>query len=139
MATGLKRVNSKHNLAIREVGKMDRKALTDAIQEFVEYVDNDGEGSSRPDLAYSNITRQIYAPFGLNREIREQRLNGECGRDLFTDGQLTFVQAAERMAAAVLINGMRSEHSRSEIKAELKENVKDLAHLFKGAFEELKS
>lgn len=134
MATELTRVNQ----ALREVAKIDRKALTDAIQQFVDYVDQDGEGSSRPDLAYSNITRQIYAPFGLNKEIREQRLNGKCGRDIFTDGQLTFVQAAERMATAVLLKGMKNKLSRSEIKSELKDAVKELAHLFKGAFEELK-
>lgn len=139
MATELKRVNEtlpskivspEHQQAIREVGKVDRRALTDAIQAFVQYVDPQGEGSTRPDLAYTNITGQIYAPFGLNKKSWEETLKAPR-RDRFSEAQLTFVQAAERSAAAVLEAGISQKKTRHEIKADLKATVNRIASLFK--------
>lgn len=121
-----------HFNLIREVGKLDRRAFTDAIQEFIRYVDKAGEGATKPGLAYVNFTRMVYAPLGLNKEQREARLNGDdCGRDLFDDVQLTYIQTLERTATDVLIRGMKARMARRDIKDLVKAQVWKLGDAYK--------
>jgi hypothetical protein len=123
---------SKQLSSIREVGKIDRRNLTDAIKEFIGYVGPDGEKSSCPERAYSNLTRIIYAPFGLNKKQREAIENGELPRDAFDEAELTFVQTLERAVTKIILNGMLNKLNRSEIKKNYKLFVKQFAELYDG-------
>lgn len=124
--------NPTHFNVIREVGKMDRRRFTDQIQDFTGYVDNAGEGATRPGLAFINFTKMIYAPLGLNKAQREARLSGDDeGRDMFDATQLTYLQALERSAADVMEVGMKMRKSRVEIKQDVKDTVWALGAVYK--------
>ncbi|SHF04429.1 hypothetical protein SAMN02745157_1506 [Kaistia soli DSM 19436] len=124
---GVSAPRSRHLEAIREAGKADRAALTEAIQAFVEYIDGNGEGASRPDLAYVNMTRTIYAPFGLNVKAREAKEIPDDSRDTFSATELSFLQVAERTAAEVILAGIAASWTRAEIKARVKEMAEQFA------------
>lgn len=141
MASQLPSVNDSHTPdiranqhwpAVRDGGKIDRRNLTDAIKAFIDYVDHEGEGSSRPDLAYSNFTRTIYAGFGLNKQQREAIEAGDTrGRDLFDLTELRYLQMAESIAAAIIWEGMDARATRKSIKAKVKEECGRIASSFK--------
>lgn len=148
MATEIQRVNDslrtvapstqKHLAAIREAGKADRLNFTDAVKSFIEYVDDEGEGSSRPDLAYSNMTKMVYAAFALNKKQREALENGLKPRDTFDLLELRFLQLAESSAALVLNEGMSLRQTRKAIKAKVRDEcgfiASGLRRLQKGVF-----
>ena len=125
-------ISTEHRTAIREVGKLDRRALTDAIADFINYVDQGGEGSTRPDLAFKNMTATIYAPFGLNTKQMTAKDAGQAARDTFDATQLTFCQAAERAAAELLVAGMARKDTRQAIKTEVRDTVRRIAAIFNG-------
>lgn len=147
MTSEVQRVNTgqlaergnQHWPALREAGKIDRLNFTDAIQAFVDYVDGEGEGSTRPDLAYSNFTRSVYAAFGLNAKQRESLMNGEKkSRDLFDLMELRYLQMAESTAAAIIFQGIAAKATRKSIKATVKNECGQIAaahrRLSKGLF-----
>lgn len=122
---------SNHFNAIREVGKADRLALTDAIKAFNEYTGRDGKCATRPDLAYSNMTRTIYAPFGLNVKQRTAKELSIEARNTFAETELTYLQVAERTAAEYIRAGMKRGDSRVDIKNRVKEMVHKFADVLK--------
>lgn len=135
------RINS-HLPALREAGKIDRMNFMDAVKAFTEYVDDEGEGSARPELAYANFTRSVYAAFGLNKIQREALMNGERpSRDLFDVTELRYLQMAESTAAAVIWEGIAARVTRKAIKTAVKEECGKIAAahrrisggIFKGA------
>ena len=131
--------SNQHWPALREAGKIDRENFTDAIKLFIEYVDGEGEGSTRPDLAYANFTRSVYAAFGLNSKQRDALMNGEKkSRDLFDLADLRYLQMAESTATAILHQGMDAGATRKAIKAMVKNECGQIAaahrRLSKGLF-----
>ncbi len=138
-ANGIAPRSNQHWPALREAGKIDRDNFTDAIKLFTEYVDDEGEGSARPDLAYSNFTRSVYAAFGLNAKQRDALLNGERkSRDLFDLTDLRYLQMAESTATAIIYQGMEARATRKAIKAMVKSECGQIAaahrRLSKGMF-----
>lgn len=130
-STGIERFNQ-YQPALREAGKIDRRNFTDAIKAFNEYVDSEGEGASRPDLAYSNFTRTVYSAFGLNKTQREALAGGEAyDRGLFTVTELRYLQMAESTAAEIIWEGMAAKASRRSIKAKVKEECGRIASSFR--------
>lgn len=102
--------------------------FTDAIKRFTEYKDSEGNKSTLPERAYSNFTRTVYAPFGLNKLQRESLIEGVVSnRDLFDLTQLRYIQLAEDTAASILNEGMEAERLRTEIKSTVKDECKILA------------
>jgi hypothetical protein len=90
----------------RALGKADRRLLTDAIQQFAVYVDPAGETSTRPGMAYRNMTTMVYRPAGLNALQRRAKAAGENARDVMSESELEFLRVAERTTADLLRLGM---------------------------------
>lgn len=130
-ARSIEPFRQRHIQAIREAGKADRRALTDAIQEFVEYVDGNGEGASKPELAYSNMTRTIYAPFGLNVKARDAKELALQARNTFDETELSYLQVAERTAAEIIWAGMTRKDTRHAIKTAVRDSVHRLAGMLR--------
>ncbi|KNY36102.1 hypothetical protein [Agrobacterium sp. SUL3] len=133
-------IRSRHEVAIREAGKADRLNFTDAIKRFIEYVDREGEGSSLPNLAYVNMTKTVYAAFGLNKKQREALEIGEKPRDTFDLLELRFLQMAESAAAVIINAGIEENATRKQIKSMIRTECAQIAsshrrlggNLFKG-------
>ncbi|MEQ3625973.1 MAG: hypothetical protein ABNH26_08700 [Celeribacter sp.] len=123
---------NQHWPALREAGKIDRLNFTDAIASFNEYVDGEGEGATRPDLAYSNFTRSVYAPFGLNKAQREAVMAGESkDRDLFDVVELRYLQMAESAAAMILHQGIEAGATRKSIKVAVRDECGRIAGMYR--------
>jgi hypothetical protein len=73
----------------RALGKADRRLLTDAIQEFAAYVDPSGEASTRPGMAFRNVTAMVYRPAGLNALQRRAKAAGQHARDAMSESSAT--------------------------------------------------
>jgi hypothetical protein len=119
----------------RALGKADRRLLTDAIQQFAEYVDPSGEASTRPGMAYRNMTAMVYRPAGLNALQRRAKAAGENARDAMSEGELEFLRVAERTTADLLRLGMAEKHSRKAIKADVRAHVDRLAEVMRPSLE----
>lgn len=115
---------ARYEVAEREATKLRRLELTDAIKEFSEYVDPQGNKSEVPARAYGNFTRQIYAPFGLNKAKAEGLIDG---RDDMDRALLSTIALIESAAAKLLRDGMAAGASRAEIKVAFKKLVERLA------------
>lgn len=116
--------------AVREAGKISRLAFTDAVKQFIDYVDRDGHKSQVPERAYINMTRSVYSAFRLNKKQKEALEDSLITRDTFDETELVFLQVAERVCAAVIINGMKLGEPRKDIKKEVKRAAKALAATF---------
>ncbi|GJM00245.1 MAG: hypothetical protein DHS20C07_19240 [Methyloligella sp.] len=135
MATELKRVNGtlpsreieKQTTELRRAGIIYRKNLTDAVQMFNGYVDSEGKASTRPKWAYKNITTKIYAKRNLNVEMVDARYAGKVGRDVVSDDDLNFIQAAENLVTNLLLTGMQSGKTRKKIKEIINIRITKLA------------
>lgn len=145
MATELKRVNGtliqteedkKYLERVREAGKGDRRKLTDAVQAFNDYVDSEGNCSTMPKHAYTNMTKKIYSKRGLNREMVEARLAGKVGRDVVSDTDLTYIQTAERLVAKLILQKIKLGETRLEIKAAYDAKIIEIAEVFEDSEEE---
>lgn len=119
----------------RAMGKADRRLLTDAIQEFAAYVDPKGDASTRPDMAYRNMTMSIYRPAGLNALQRKAKQAGDNARDVMTEAELEFLRVAERTTADLLCLGMAEGRTRKAIKADVHAHVDRLAEIMKPSLE----
>ena len=111
----------------RALGKADRRLLTDAIQQFAAYVDPNGEASTRPGMAYRNMTAMVYRPAGLNALQRRAKAAGETARDVMRESELEFLRVAERTTADLLRLGMAEGRTRKAIKADVRVHVDRLA------------
>jgi hypothetical protein len=80
----------------RALGKADRRLLTDAIQQFAACVDPNGEASTRPAMAYRNMTAMVYRPAGLNALQRKAKAAGENARDAMRESELEFLRVPDR-------------------------------------------
>jgi hypothetical protein len=71
-------------IAYRVAGIEVRKAFTDSLKRFSEYVDEGGHASSGGRGIYINLSRRINTTFGLSRKVAEEFLGGgtEALRDL---------------------------------------------------------
>lgn len=116
---------------VRALAKADRRLLTDAIQQFAEYVDPSGEASTRPGMAYRNMTAILYRPAGLNALQRRAKAAGENARDAMSEGELEFLRVAERTTADLLRLGMAEGRSRKAIKADVRAHVERLAEVMR--------
>jgi hypothetical protein len=119
----------------RALGKADRRLLTDAIQQFAEYVDPSGGASTRPGMAYRNMTAMVYRPAGLNALQRRAKAAGENARDAMSEGELEFLRVAERTTADLLRLGMAERRSRKAIKADVRAHVDRLAEVMRPSLE----
>jgi hypothetical protein len=111
----------------RALGKADRRVLTDAIQEFAAYVDPSGEASTRPGMAFRNMTAMVYRPAGLNALQRRAKAAGQHARDAMTESELEFLRLVERTTADLLRLGMAEGRTRAAIKADVQAHVNRLA------------
>ena len=119
----------------RALGKADRRLLTDAIQEFAAYVDPSGESSTRPGMAYRNMTAMVYRPAGLNALQRRAKAAGENARDVMSESELEFLRVAERTTADLLRLGMVEGRTRKAIKADVRAHVDRLAAIMQPSLE----
>ena len=119
----------------RALGKADRRLLTDAIQQFAAYVDPTGEASSRPGMAYRNLTAMVYRPAGLNALQRRAKAAGENARDVMSESELEFLRVAERTTADLLRLGMVEGRTRKAIKADVRAHVDRLAAIMQPSLE----
>jgi predicted TIM-barrel enzyme len=119
----------------RALGKADRRLLTDAIQQFATYVDPAGEASTRPGMAYRNMTAMVYRPAGLNALQRRAKAAGEKARDVMSESELEFLRVAERTTADLLRLGMVEGRTRKAIKADVRAHVDRLAAIMQPSME----
>ncbi|MBF9050626.1 hypothetical protein GTA62_14770 [Roseobacter sp. HKCCD9010] len=110
-------------IAVREAGKEARLSLTDAISLFNQYEDETG-GSTAPERAFSNFTRSIYAPFGLNKREVEDKHNSRDALDVIVLDALRLIEGS---AAELIMRGMEQERPRKEIKLAVKQLAKEIA------------
>ena len=119
----------------RALGKADRRLLTDAIQQFAAYVDPSGEASTRPGMAYRNMTAMVYRPAGLNALQRRAKAAGENARDVMSESELEFLRVAERTTADLLRLGMAEGRTRRAIKGDVRAHVDRLAAIMQPSME----
>jgi Rha family phage regulatory protein len=104
----------------RTEGKVARLALTDAVQDFVEYAH--AQGSSNARMYYQNITKMEYrALFLIGKAI------GDHFRDTLTAIQNSYLTTAESLAQRALREGMAGTLHYKEIYALAKERVEQFA------------
>ena len=82
-------------------GKAARKSVTDAIQRFVDYANN--QGSKNASRYYSNITKMEYAALDL---ISQRETVPSNFRDTLDALDLAFLTTAEYIAKAAIEQGM---------------------------------
>jgi|GEM_PF-4856369 len=111
-------------VAVREGGKLARLNFTDAVLEFSNYQDQFGGKSTRPDLAFSNFTRSIYRPLGLNSKKAKEIIEGRNDMDLLL---LDTLRMTESATAQLLKKGMKAGMKRGEIKLAFKRLVDRMA------------
>jgi hypothetical protein len=119
----------------RVLSKTDRRLLTDAVQQFAAYVDPSGESSTRPGMAYRNMTAMVYRPAGLNALQRKAKAAGENARDAMRESELEFLRVAERTTADLLRLGMVEDRTRKAIKADVRVHVDRLAAIMQPSME----
>ncbi|MBN8292813.1 hypothetical protein JI664_12635 [Rhodobacter sp. NTK016B] len=110
-------VRNKYWLAIRDAGKEARVSFTDAIADFNVYEDGEGNASTAPERSFSNFTRSIYAPFGLNRKQVEDKRESRDDLDVIVLDALRLIEGS---AASIIHEGMAKGRSRREIKDAVK-------------------
>jgi hypothetical protein len=108
-------------IAYRVAGIEVRKAFTDALKRFSEYVDEGGNASSGGRGIYIHLSRRINTTFGLSRKIAEEFLGGgtEALRDLCSIMELLALQMLEIDLRDRLEAGMTTSESRDDIKKAL--------------------
>lgn len=98
--------------------KQVRQSFTDAVKQFVEYATE--QGSKSASMYYCNITKMEYAAL----ELVEKGQKVPSGfRDTLDIMDISFLQTAEQIARAALINGMDRKLPYKEIYQLAKEKV----------------
>jgi hypothetical protein len=85
--------------AQRQQGKIGRREETDTIKDFVEYAK--GQGSSKAEFYYKHITTATYKALFIVKD----KFPGSF-RDMLDNMQLSYLSAAEYVAANALKDGM---------------------------------
>jgi predicted TIM-barrel enzyme len=120
----------KLNLTESEEGSVLRYLI-----EGGDLVDPAGEASSRPGMAYRNMTAMIYRPAGLNALQRRAKAAGEKARDGMSESELEFLRVAERTTADLLRLGIVEGRTRKAIKADVRVHVDRLAAIMQPSME----
>lgn len=98
--------------------KHARRSFTDAVSDFVKYATE--QGSKSASMYYTNITKMEYAAL----ELVEKGEKVPSGfRDTLDIMDISFLQTAEQIARAALINGMERKLPYKEIYLLAKEKV----------------
>lgn len=98
--------------------KQVRRSFTDAVAEFVKYATE--QGSKSANMYYCNITKMEYAALEL---IEKGQKAPDNFRDTLDIMDLSFLQTAEQVARAALLNGMERKLPYKEIYQLAKEKV----------------
>lgn len=98
--------------------KQVRQSFTDAVKQFVEYATE--QGSKSANMYYCNITKMEYAALELVEKGQKVPSNF---RDTLDIMDISFLQTAEQIARAALINGMDRKLPYKEIYQLAKEKV----------------
>ena len=108
-------------IAYRIAGIEVRKAFTDSLKRFSEYVDEAGNASSGGRGIYVNLSRRINSTFGLSQQVAEEFLGSstEALRDLCSIMELLALQMLEIELRDRLEKGMAASESRDDIKKAL--------------------
>ena len=98
-----------------------RKAFTDSLKRFSEYVDESGAESSGGRGIYVQLSRRINSTFGLSREAAEQFLTGGSPSlgDLCSVVELLTLKMLEIDLTDRMDAGMAAKQPRLEIKQSL--------------------
>ena len=99
-------------------GKAARKSVTDAIQRFVDYANN--QGSKNALRYYSNITKMEYAALDL---ISQRETVPSNFRDTLDALDLAFLTTAEYIAKAAIEQGMAAGMDYNDIYTLAKQHV----------------
>lgn len=99
-----------------------RKAFTNAVQLFVDYATE--QGSKSASMYYCNITKMEYAALELIEKGHKVPSNFRDTLDLM---DISFLQTAEQVAQAALLNGMERKLPYKEIYLLAKDRVFDFA------------
>ena len=123
-------------IAYRIAGVEVRKAFTDSLKRFSEYVDKAGNISSGGRGIYIQLSRRINTTFGLSREMAEKFLAGgsESLRDLCSIVELLTLQMLEIDLTNRVDAGMVAGHSRLTIKQTLYDCIDDHGRLYQDRF-----
>ena len=108
-------------IAWRVAGIEVRKAFTDSLKRFSEYVDEGGSVSSGGRGIYIQLSRRINTTFGLSRETAEKFLTGgsQSLRDLCSVVELLTLQMLEIDLTDRVDAGMAAKQPRLDIKQSL--------------------
>ncbi len=117
-------------LNVREAGKQSRKAFTDVIKAFCEYVDPQGDQSSDPAMAYMRLTQKLYSPLGLSSKVIHQvreTTDLKNLRDQMAPRLLFALSVLEDDLAVWMDAAMKRHELRSVIKAHMGDEAKKTA------------
>ena len=123
-------------IAYRIAGIEVRKAFTNSLKRFSEYVDEAGNISSGGRGIYIQLSRRINTVFGLSREMAEKFLAGgsESLRDLCSLVKLLTLQMLEIDLTNLVNAGMVAGHSRLTIKQTLYDCIDSYGHQYENRF-----
>ena len=112
-------------IAYRIAGIEVRKAFTDSLKRFTEYVDEEGHVSSGGRGIYIQLSRRINTVFGLSREAAECFLSGgaQSLRDTCSILELLTLQMLEIDLKDRVEAGMAQKRLRQAIKQSLYECI----------------
>jgi hypothetical protein len=119
-----------HWFHVREAGKLSRRAFTDVLKAFAEYVDPQNQASSDPDQTYLRLTTKLYSPLGLSSKVIHQlRETTELKnlRDHMSPRLLLALSVMESELAEWIGAAMKRGELRTFIKAHLGDEAKKAA------------
>lgn len=119
-----------HWFHVREAGKLSRRAFTEVIKAFCEYVDPQGGKSSDPKMAYMRMTTKLYSPLGLSSKVIHQLreihdLN--VLRDHMPSRVLFALSVLEEELSTWIDTAMKAKALRSVIKKHIDEEARKTA------------
>lgn len=108
-------------IASRDLGKKQRRALTDTLKNFVDYAKE--QGSKNADRYYVIVSRMVYSPLFI--------FDGkyQSARDMLSDEQLTALANAEHIMNKGLRDGMAAKMFYRDIYQDIKSKVMTFAEL----------
>jgi hypothetical protein len=113
----------------REMGKIDRRTLTDVAQAFALYVGPDGQHSTQPHRVYHNITVKIYSALGFMSALSKAKIKKVDARSLLSADELELLGVAEKTVANTIRAGMDQYLPRGIIKTNMNAKLKLFAAL----------
>ena len=104
----------------RSQGKIARREITDTVKAFIAYAES--QGSKNAHHYYKHITTATYKALFIVRDK-----GGKSFRDLLDSMQLSFLAAAEYVAAKALEDGMREQIFYKDIYQLAKQRIESFA------------